>query len=288
MAWLHSEISRYQSGWRRLAVIECDRCKALVRRRPSDPAKSYCTKRCANIVSTAKLRTPTGPDGSKPCASCLEIKTPSEFYTTIRDHGRVSLGSHCRQCCAVRGRERAGHNAVLDRKRYDAKVAAGVCTECGTRPVSSESVRCDFCRQRKRYERAARVAERRANGICTSWSCKLPALAGSLCLDCWFRRVATDTLGSRQSWAELKDLWLKQDGMCALTGSPLVPGAKRVALDHIVPKARGGGNEISNLRWVTFEVNRAKSDMLDEDFVEMCRRVVERRTECRPPLAKAG
>lgn len=52
------------------------------------------------------------------------------------------------------------------------------------------------------------------------------------------------------------------------------PGYKRVSLDHRVPRARGGDDTIENLRWVSFAANRAKSALTDEEFLEMCRRVV--------------
>lgn len=63
----------------------------------------------------------------------------------------------------------------------------------------------------------------------------------------------------------------KQKGLCGLTGLPLTDSAE---IDHIVPKARGGTNAPENLRWVNKEANRAKRDLLDSEFLELCRAVV--------------
>lgn len=69
----------------------------------------------------------------------------------------------------------------------------------------------------------------------------------------------------------LREMWEEQDGRCALTGRALTK--QNASIDHIIPIKRGGGHERENLRWVVIEVNRAKRDMLDEEFFAMCRQV---------------
>lgn len=76
---------------------------------------------------------------------------------------------------------------------------------------------------------------------------------------------------------DLREIWDAQDGRCALTGTPLTMDSRRGVgpdLDHIVPLARGGTSELSNLRWVTHEANHAKRDLTDEQFLLLCRMVV--------------
>ncbi len=70
----------------------------------------------------------------------------------------------------------------------------------------------------------------------------------------------------------LEDLWLRQGGICMITGRLLQRDAQ---LDHIVPIARGGSHDISNLRWVCPEANLAKRDLLDEEYLELCRDSIE-------------
>lgn len=75
----------------------------------------------------------------------------------------------------------------------------------------------------------------------------------------------------RATYKELASMWRTQKGLCALTGRPLDRSAQ---LDHITPKAKGGGDGIDNLRWVCERVNIAKRDMTDSEFVELCESVM--------------
>jgi 5-methylcytosine-specific restriction endonuclease McrA len=75
----------------------------------------------------------------------------------------------------------------------------------------------------------------------------------------------------RATYKELAALWRRQRGRCALTGNRLDRTAQ---LDHILPKARGGGDTVANLRWVTLKVNLAKRDMTDAEFAVLCESVM--------------
>ena len=66
---------------------------------------------------------------------------------------------------------------------------------------------------------------------------------------------------------ELSSLWRTQRGICAMTGQRLDRTAE---LDHIIPKSRGGSNEIGNLQWVTRIVNRAKTNLTSDEFRVLC------------------
>ena len=70
-------------------------------------------------------------------------------------------------------------------------------------------------------------------------------------------------------------MWDSQNGLCALTGRPM--DIATATLDHIVPRARGGSNELDNLRWTTKPANHAKGDLLDDEFVELCKQVIANR-----------
>ncbi len=72
---------------------------------------------------------------------------------------------------------------------------------------------------------------------------------------------------------DLAALWKAQRGLCALTGRRLDRTAE---IDHIIPKVRGGAHKIGNLRWVVKDANRAKRDLLDADFIALCRDIVRR------------
>lgn len=59
---------------------------------------------------------------------------------------------------------------------------------------------------------------------------------------------------------------------CALTGRSLMPDT--ASLDHIVPVRCGGDHLIENVQVLHKEVNRAKTTMTNEEFVNLCREVV--------------
>lgn len=75
----------------------------------------------------------------------------------------------------------------------------------------------------------------------------------------------------KANYKELASLWRVQNGLCALTGRKLTRSAH---LDHIVPKSKGGLDNLGNLRWVCQEANLAKRDLLDAELLDLCRDIV--------------
>lgn len=73
----------------------------------------------------------------------------------------------------------------------------------------------------------------------------------------------------------LEALWERQGGQCPYTGEDLVPGVN-ASLDHIVSKHRGGGDDPTNLQWVTMLVNSMKTSMTHDEFVETCAAIAAR------------
>ena len=63
---------------------------------------------------------------------------------------------------------------------------------------------------------------------------------------------------------------------CALTGRVLnISDTRSWHLDHIVPVSKGGDNTLDNCQAVCADVNRAKSGMMQEDFFQLCKEVLE-------------
>lgn len=87
----------------------------------------------------------------------------------------------------------------------------------------------------------------------------------------WARATKLRGKGPRATPHELAALWHRQRGTCALTGRRLDRSAH---LDHIIPLADRGGDEIGNLRWVCWEANLAKRALSDSAFLALCRDVV--------------
>lgn len=63
---------------------------------------------------------------------------------------------------------------------------------------------------------------------------------------------------------------------CYLTGEPInLITSKNYNIDHIVPPKRGGNNSIDNMGILTKEVNNMKKDLLIDEFVSWCKRILE-------------
>jgi 5-methylcytosine-specific restriction endonuclease McrA len=72
------------------------------------------------------------------------------------------------------------------------------------------------------------------------------------------------------------DLWKiakYQKLKCALTGEKLT--IHNISTDHIIPKSKGGRNIPSNIRLTLHNVNVARMNMTDEEFMSMCKKVVD-------------
>lgn len=75
----------------------------------------------------------------------------------------------------------------------------------------------------------------------------------------------------RASKAQLLKLVRDQRFQCVTCGVKLTPETSEI--DHIVPRADGGGNDVHNLQWLCVMCNRAKGTMRHGQFLELCERV---------------
>jgi 5-methylcytosine-specific restriction endonuclease McrA len=71
----------------------------------------------------------------------------------------------------------------------------------------------------------------------------------------------------------LLKLLQQQEYKCALSGRELTP--ETADIDHIKPLAKGGRHSADNVQVIHSHVNRAKGTLLPDEFVQMCREVVE-------------
>ena len=62
---------------------------------------------------------------------------------------------------------------------------------------------------------------------------------------------------------------------CALSGEEIMPGVN-ASMDHVVPVSRGGALGVENVQWVSIRVNKMKGDMLPDQFLSLCKAIVER------------
>lgn len=69
---------------------------------------------------------------------------------------------------------------------------------------------------------------------------------------------------------------LKENPVCYLTGTPIdLMEPSTYSLDHIIPTSRGGDNSLGNMGLCIKQVNMAKSDLLVDEFLALCQKVVD-------------
>ena len=86
----------------------------------------------------------------------------------------------------------------------------------------------------------------------------------------WRSLLLTPRFGRKVTKEELETLWT---GQCGISGRAI--SIQEADIDHIVPTSRGGSHEPSNLRWVWNRANEAKGNMTDDEFLILCKQVVE-------------
>lgn len=76
---------------------------------------------------------------------------------------------------------------------------------------------------------------------------------------------------------------------CYLSGEEIDLSKPRTYhFDHIIPSSRGGDNSIDNLGLCVSHVNFAKRDMTNDEFIEMCQKVVAYNEAVRSGAAPAS
>src|SRR5690606_25904241 len=104
-----------------------------------------------------------------------------------------------------------------------------------------------------------RRARRVEKGLCSECG-KRPLLDGLLlCGTCSLKARARSLWGNPNRYSDLVNLFEQQGGICPYTGEALTYETAEV--DHVQPKSCGGSDDLSNLEWVSKDVNRAKLNL---------------------------
>lgn len=174
--------------------------------------------------------------------------------------------SRCERCLK-RGNER-------EKIRYSEKrvilSASGICVVCEINNTSG-SLSCKSCISRIVDSGRERQRRRKSSGICRICG-KRTATHGLSCNQCWYRCMSVKVFGTVHMHERLRELWDAQGGICRYTGEVLIQ-SETASIDHIIPKSRGGTNDMDNLQWVSKKINSMKSSMTHEEFCEVIRRI---------------
>lgn len=183
------------------------------------------------------------------CNRCVTGKPLADFGRS--SHGSLKLV--CKKCEAEAAARRRA--ADPEKARRIRRESAAVCKIIDPGRVKAHE-RATYRRGGK--EKQARYARELREKRPFEWRAKL------------LRRVNPTITAT-----DLEALWERQGGLCGLTGRPL--DHAKADIDHIVPVSRGGGHDLGNLRWVTRRANRAKGNMTDQEFFELCQDVLNHR-----------
>lgn len=91
----------------------------------------------------------------------------------------------------------------------------------------------------------------------------------------WFLSREANKRSKFENTITAMDLWKiakKQKLICPLTGDRLT--TESVSVDHIIPRSKGGKNTLDNIRLVSYWANIAKNGLTDQEFLELCKKVV--------------
>lgn len=153
--------------------------------------------------------------------------------------------------------------------------AKGLCIECSN-AVSNGRLRCDECLARRSKKRTENKAKAIENNLCRECFV-IPSFGQSrMCKKCFAKKISRRYFKTSAHWQELLDKFEAQSGICAYSGRPLKL-SEDTELDHIVPRSRGGANEVSNVHWVLTSVNRMKRNLLESEFFALINDIRETR-----------
>jgi hypothetical protein len=92
------------------------------------------------------------------------------------------------------------------------------------------------------------------------------------------KKWSKNTMSAQDVTITFEDVLNKfgENPKCYLTGVEIdISKPKTYSFDHIIPASKGGPNTIDNLGICTKEANQAKSDMMLDDFVKMCKLIAK-------------
>lgn len=209
-----------------------------------------------------------GSFGNKTCTLCLERakKNSAARYVLLKKaklckncNAPTAIGIYCVECKSKQ------------KNRLKEKIKNNLCVVCGkNNPTNGQ--KCLGCYTEYQQNKLAKKNRRLAEGKCAF--CEDIRIHSTLCLSHYLKFTSKSHFGTVRYWCDLHEKFLDQNGICPYSGRKLVLGVD-ASLDHIVPKSRGGINEISNTQWVHLDVNFMKQSMLNEEFLCLIKDIYE-------------
>ena len=194
----------------------------------------------------------TPQSGRITCEVCLQKKNENR-KDKCKSCGKPSKSRFCTDC----------NEAKIARKKD--LVFNGKCYGCGADREDLQKTYCNRCLEvsKKRYQ------NRKSQGLCVK--CGRASIAVR-CEECALKDIAGKNLKNVSRWLEIQALFESQNRRCSYSGKKLTLGFD-ASLDHIIPRASGGSDDVHNLQWVHIGVQIAKFDYSETEFLEIIKSI---------------
>ncbi len=217
----------------------------------------------------------TGKDGfgttCKKCY-CLKINKNRKKYLTVDDPNK---NKKCIKC---------GHfypltNEFWCKSSYSKNGFKSSCKKCQSKEMKKRLKNFTIKEKNKFYNRGRKIyRDRIKERSCTTCGKKIVEKynQSKSCGDCWFKSRARQNLKNKNLWKQLKAQFKKQKNKCFYSGRDLILGIN-CSVDHILPKSKYKDkiDDLDNLKFVDLKVNIAKSDLSEEEFLNLIRTIYE-------------
>lgn len=158
------------------------------------------------------------------------------------------------------------------KEKYHAHKEQRLC-RCG-KILDRNGSLCIECHLKAKESKKSLKENKKNNGICIN--CPSPRLLSqSYCKQCYLKSLSKSHLDDVNHWKELKQLFTDQH-VCPYTGVELILG-DTASLDRVIPKSKGGKNELNNLQWVYQPMNIMKWNYSENNFLSLVKKVYEYR-----------
>lgn len=149
----------------------------------------------------------------------------------------------------------------------------GLCQWCGE---VTDKTYCKICSNKRRLQAKQRRLILTKQGLCCVCGVNYKLENTTLCIDCNLKKIADTYFKDRSRHNELLQIYEKQKGICPYTGRKIKIGLD-ASIDHIVPRAKNGTNDVSNLQWIYTPCNFMKLDYYEKDFLDIVKMIYEYR-----------
>ncbi len=209
----------------------------------------------------------------KRCLDCDRTRLEVYFYSYINKSGTPSRRGHCRDCALIRQKR-----AASKYKRIHGRCRSSYNYVRKFTPVKSNCAKCnaEYIKIQKTHKYCSQVCKAHANN---STDKQYGSLSGHW--PSYFRGLANQPHRKPYglTWEDLNEVYLRQKGLCALSGVELTCLKKKGTIfrtNASVDRIQAGGPYTKdNIQLVCSALNKFRTDLSVEEFIDWCRKVVE-------------